>query len=389
MHSPASMIRGIMLVTVLTHVVFSGSRVLVALFAIKLEATPLTVGIMMALYALVPMFLAVPAGRMMDRIGVRKPLLLSGIATALSPLVAFFWPGLPSLFIVATLVGTFFSLFHLAVQNATGAIGNAEDRAVNFSWMSLAFSMSGLIGPLLAGFCIDGIGHVWTFLVLSLFPVIPVALMLAGRIHLPEPNSPRGGRGRKRVADLFREPAVVSVFITSAIISISWDLYIFVVPIYGTSIGLSASTIGLILGSFSAATFVIRVFLPRISRTVAPWRVLTMAMLVGAGVYFIFPAVHSAGLLMLLSFVLGLGIGSAQPMVMAVLYDVAPPGRAGEAVGVRTMLVNGSQTVIPLMFGALGTAVGMAPVFLTMATVLGWGAWYARSKRGRNDKARK
>ena len=66
---------------------------------------------------------------------------------------------------------------------------------------------------------------------------------------------------------------------------------------------------------------------------------------------------------MALSFLLGLGLGCAQPVIMSLLYDASPPGRQGEAVGVRTTLLNGSHTLLPLASGALGAALGMAPVF--------------------------
>jgi MFS family permease len=90
------------------------------------------------------------------------------------------------------------------------------------------------------------------------------------------------------------------------------------------------------------------------------------------------PLVSDVALLMALAFVLGMGLGGAQPMIMALLYNKAPPGRGGEAVGVRTLLLNLSQAGIPLMFGALGAALGMAPVFWSMAAALLAGGWYAR-----------
>ena len=52
----------------------------------------------------------------------------------------------------------------------------------------------------------------------------------------------------------------------------------------------------------------------------------------------------------------------------------SPPGRQGEVVGVRTMMLSASSTLLPLVFGALGAALGMAPVFLAMAAgVIGAG----------------
>ncbi|HMP61559.1 MAG TPA: hypothetical protein PKA17_00360, partial [Phenylobacterium sp.] len=53
-------------------------------------------------------------------------------------------------------------------------------------------------------------------------------------------------------------------FIASAVLSMAWDLFTFVTPIHGTRAGLSASTIGLILGAFGAAIFVVRLLLPLI-----------------------------------------------------------------------------------------------------------------------------
>jgi MFS family permease len=79
-----------------------------------------------------------------------------------------------------------------------------------------------------------------------------------------------------------------------------------------------------------------------------------------------------------LMFLLGLGLGSPQPMVLTLLHESAPEGRAGEALGLRTTLINGSQTVMPLLFGAVGAALGMMPVFWTMSAALILGSFYAR-----------
>ena len=73
---------------------------------------------------------------------------------------------------------------------------------------------------------------------------------------------------------------------------------------------------------------------------------------------------------MALSFCLGLGLGSGQPMVMALLHSHAPPGRMGEAAGVRMALVNSMSVAVPLLFGAVGATVGLAPVFWSVGACL-------------------
>jgi predicted acyltransferase len=66
---------------------------------------------------------------------------------------------------------------------------------------------------------------------------------------------------------------------------------------------------------------------------------------------------------------------------MSLLHNTAPAGRVGEAIGVRMSLVNMSQIAMPLLFGALGTALGMLPVFWATALLLSAGGLYARGRR--------
>jgi MFS family permease len=168
------------------------------------------------------------------------------------------------------------------------------------------------------------------------------------------------------------------VFVVSGMLSMAWDLFTFVVPIHGSALRLSASTVGLILGAFGAAVFVVRLVLPLFVHRVSEWTMLIAAMSVSSAALVVFPLTSEVPLLIALAFLMGVGLGGAQPMIMALLYNSAPPGRGGEAVGVRTLLLNISQAGIPLMFGALGAVLGMSPVFWTMALALAGGAWYAR-----------
>ena len=335
--------------TILAHTVFNGSRMLVSLYAIHLHASPFTVGSLMSFYALLP----------------------------------FVWPRLESLYVASTLIGTGFMVFHVAVNQVVGAIGRPQDRARNFSWLALGFSISGSLGPLLTGFAIDSIGHVQTFLLLFLFPLLPLIVLWLNRPAMPPASERKTDAGKRRVMDLLRNRELRRVFIASGLLSMAWDLYTFVIPIYGSRIGLSASTIGVIMGTFAIATFAVRLAMPLLVRRVKEWHTVTAALLITAGTYSLFPFFTSVPLLMTLSFVLGIGLGCSQPMVMALLYNTSPPGRQGEAVGVRTTVMNASHTVLPLAFGALGAALGMGPVFWSMAALLGAGAWFVSRGRGR------
>ncbi len=369
-------IRFVLLLTMILHLAFTGSRVTLSLYALHLQATPLTVGILISLLAAVPLLFAVGWGRTIDRIGVRKPLLI-GAGTVLGALLlGAAVPRIEVLFIVSAVVGSGFMLVHICVNQVAGLLGTPEQRSRNFSLLALAFSTSGFLGPVISGFAIDLVGHRMTFLLLGCSAAAGIALMLLRPIRIPAHPASAAGHDHKRVGDLFRIRGLRRAFVASAVLSMAWDLFTFVTPIHGTRLGLSASVIGLILGSFGAAIFLVRLVLPAIVHRLSEWPLLIGGMLATGAAMFIFPLIDSVSLLMAVAFMLGLAIGGTQPMIMSLLYNTAPPGRGGEVVGVRTFLLNLTQAGMPLLFGIVGSTMGMTPVFWTMAAVLLVGGAY-------------
>jgi MFS family permease len=373
------MLAAIILLTVLTHIAFAGARVGVSLFALHLGATPLEVGIIGGLFAALPILFAVNAGRAIDRVGVRPPMLAGTALTTAGAALAFAWPALAALYLVATLVGSGLMLVHIAVSSAAGAIGTAATRPRNFSLLAVGFSISGFLGPVLAGFAIDLVGHARAFLLLAAFPLAAFLAIASGRVHLPAVTAP--ARSESRIWSLLGNRRLRHVLIVSALFNTAWDVFFFVAPIYGVQLGLSAGTIGSMFGAFAAATFLVRLVLPALARRAREWKLVAVSLAIACIVYATFPFVDRVPLLMTLAFVLGLGLGVSQPMVMSLLYSAAPEGRVGEAVGLRTTILNFIQMTIPFLSGALGTALGVAPIFWTMAVVVAGGAAFARGRR--------
>ena len=341
---------------VLAHITFTGSRVALTLFAIDLGATPFKVGLVISLLAVIPMFLAVHAGRWTDRVGVFRPALISLTLLVAGALIPALRPSLGGLYGASVLLGSGFMLTHVAISNAVGHASTLENRTSAFSFLAIGFSTSTILGPVIAGFTIDIAGHVATFLTLAAFSVIALLVLGVTQRSNPVRIPPVATVSKVRVTDLLRHAPLRAVFIASALLSMGWDLFTFMVPIQGARIGLSASTIGLIMGSFGVGTFVIRIAMGRISSTFSEWRVLTGALAITAFVYLLFPLFTTVAVLLALAFLLGLGLGSALPTIMSLIYRTAPPGRTGEAVGVRSTLINASQTVLPLFFGAMPVA---------------------------------
>jgi MFS family permease len=364
------------------HLVLTGSRVAVSLDALALGANAATVGGLMALFALLPMVFAIPAGRLADRVGVRGPMLAGSIGMASGVAIATLLPGLPALFVTALVTGVSFMLFQVAAQYATGEMGGAAARMRHFGLLALGYSTSSIAGPMIAGLTIDHAGFRATFAVLTLLPLLPIGILASGRLALPGPHPEHAAHAQASALDLVTHRELRRVFVINGLIAMAWELHTLFVPIYGNAIGLSASGIGLILAAFAAATFTVRLAMPAIAGRVSEQRVLTSALYIGALVYLALPFSRSVGTLMALSFCLGLGLGAGQPMVMSLLHSHAPPGRMGEAAGVRMSLINSMAVAVPLVFGAVGGTIGLAPVLWSVGVFLATGGWLTRGARG-------
>ncbi len=369
---------------ILAHCAYGGTRLNISLAALSAGASPLVVGVMMSLIAALPMMLGVAAGKFIDRSGVRVPM-IAGVSILITAVaLPGLTPGVPSLLFSAAGIGAGFMLFQICAQHMVGEMSSDEDRRDNFGWLALGFATSNFIGPSVAGLAIDRYGHDDTFMIFAGFALASLVTLVARRSSLT--HKPHAAAGPPRSAwELMRDAKLRRVFIISGLLASAWDLFVFIMPIYGTSIGLNATTIGLILASFAAATFTVRLMLPILSRMLKEWTLITMTFAIALVAYIAFPMVRTVPLLSSIAFLLGLGLGATQPTIMALVYSTAPAGRAGEAVGVRTVVLNASHTVLPLVFGGLGTALGsMLPVFWTMSVALAVGAWYSnRTRSGR------
>lgn len=359
----------ILLITVLIQGCNMGSKVAASLFAINLGANPFMIGLLIATYALFPLVLAITAGRVSDRFGSRRPMLLGSAAMAIGLLLPFAWPQLATLYVSAALIGTGFVFFNVSVQNLAGGFGPPEDRTRNFSLLSLGYSGGHLIGAPIAGFGIDFYGYTAAFLCFTAMTVVSICVLAWNR-RLDSARHSAPLETKHRMMDLMRMPSLRRAVIVGGLVATGQDLYSFYVPIYGKSIGLSASAIGMVLAMAALATFVVRFLLPRLSQRFGIEGVLSGAMLAGAVFFLLFPFVTWLPVLFALSFFVGLALGCGQPLTLNIAYNRSPPGRSGEVAGLRLTINNITHIAVPVAAGAVGAALGVVPVFWASALLL-------------------
>jgi predicted MFS family arabinose efflux permease len=359
---------------------FRASKVLVTLFGIELGASQLTIGVIVAMYSLLPALLAVYAGRLSDRLGVRWPMLAGSLGVAAGLLLPWLAPGLPALYASAALIGASHMFYNVSAQNLIGSLGGAEERTRNFSNYALAMAIGSFIGPLFAGFSIDFVGHATAYLYIAALPLVPALIMASARKVGRGPRLKTEDEQAVLSTSLLAIPLLRRTLIASAVAVTAQDLFQFYMPIYGHAVGLSASAIGVILAMSGIAAFVVRIGLPVLVKRWGPDTVFNGSLYISAVTFLLFPLFSSAPALAAIALVLGLGMGCAQPVTLMLIFSRAPEGRSGEALGLRVTINQITHIAVPILFGTIGSVFGVAPVFLANALILAGGGLLNRAR---------
>ena len=358
------------------HAAMAGVRLAAPLLALRDGHGAFSVGLLMALYAAAPALLSLPAGRMADRHGYHRPvriavgLSLVGAALALLAAVVDARWRLPLLGLSAVCAGS----------GANLGVRSPAERVRMFSWLSVAPSLSNMVGPVLAGVLIDLGGFAVAFAAMLVLP------LLTGWCMRWVPREPPRQRAATESAApaglaLLGTPGLKRLLGVNWLMSACWDVHQFVVPILGFERGFASTTIGLILGTFTFAVTAVRLSMPLWAHRIAQIAMLRAAMIGTALAFALYPLVHTPWLMAGCAALLGLALGAVQPMMLSMLYELSPPGRHGELIALRAMIMNASSTAMPLLFGGAGSALGAAALFWVVGAAVAAGSWPARRLR--------
>ncbi|TDM06742.1 MAG: MFS transporter [Ideonella sp. MAG2] len=358
---------------VCVHASMAATRVTASLLVLHRGYPEWMVGALLSLFAVAPIALSLWAGRLADRYGMHKPLGVGVLLGSGGAAVAVVSQHPVALALAALSTGGAIAVAAVGVQREAGMMARTpSDLKRVFSWVALGPAVSNALAPVVVGLLIDHIGFRAGFVFAAVLPL--VAWWLALRVPrsppaaLKEPSSGTVGRG---ALALLRLPALRWLILVNLSLSACWDAHSFAVPVMGHARGLSASAIGLVLGCFAAAATVVRLLIGRYADRLDERVALRSAMALATLTCLVYAYLPGVLGMMLGSAVLGLALGSVQPMVLAMLHRVTPAGRHGEALGVRMLATNAATIVMPLSFGVLAAAsVPWAPMWLMAGLVL-------------------
>ncbi len=368
----------IIVVFTLQHLQHQMMRPYVPLFAASLDVGYFGIGVIAAAVSFLPMFFAIPVGRLTDRAGV-KPLVLAGaVLGGTSYLLLALLPSITMIVLCQLAAGIANLFIVLGAQAYVGSLGRGVAAERNFGTYTIYASIGQIAGPILGGLLVSFIGYAAAFMVASSLSVLALAsalVLLRGQQALaPRKAEATQRRGAFRY---LREPATRLAIIASCLMSIPEILRTSFLPIYlGDVVKLDPAWLGYILGLFSVAGLVAKTVLPRVvarfGRHVMLWTITTACGITVA----VIPVFVQWQPVAVIVIAMGLTFGLGRPLSMAMAANSAQPGEIGIVVGLR---ISGNRVAdfgLPMLFGSAASLSGIAAPFLVGGILMFLGAGY-------------
>lgn len=366
-------------VSVGTQAVFSGARMLVSYRILEFGGNATTIGVFTAAFSLVPLLVAVAAGKRADA-GAAPTLMRIGlVTTVLSALMIALSPDLIILLLGYVLMGFALLVTLIAAQGMVAHLrGSTAGLDSLFAYFTLGVSLGQFAGILISGAVAasgqDQVGSVDTTPALLALTALGLLVLIPGwfnatayRRFLPPPSDTSTPEPHIGVGALLKEKGMGTAMFASITVIVGIDLMIAYMPLIGRELGLSVAVVTMILSARSGAAVVARGFMPMILKNLPRNRVLVGSSVIGAVSMLAMGAAPWFGgpvNLFIGSAICGFTWGMLMPMTMTWVSQLAPEQDRALALSVRLTGNRLAQVAIPPVAGLLAAATGSASVFL-------------------------
>lgn len=388
-------------VATIVNALILGIRLVASYRALDLGADAFALGVVAAAFAILPVLLAVPLGRLTDRHGEPLFLVLGGVLMTVATLLTLAADTLVLLALSQAALGIGQLMSVIASQTLVGRwFPTKAARSGRFGHYAAGAAVGQLLGPIAGGAIVAAAAGGGALALGMLLLVVPgiAGVGLAAWIMVREGGgAPRTGADgtvapRVPAMTILRWPGMGRTMVASLAINLGVDMLIVFLPAYGEANGLGVETVAALLALRSATAIGARVLTGRVARKLGDGRALRVVIAVAAFAYLTIPLTASPLVLAVQVVLLGLGLGLGQPLTLAWVAATSPPDAMGTAIAVRLTGNRVAQLIAPAILGALAGPAGIAAIFLAQGAMLAGAAallaWRPMPGTGETDAPR-
>lgn len=361
--------------------IFHIGAVIVPLYAATMHPSPLMFGLVFGAAHLLPLFLSIHTGALMDRLGARRVMLFCTIAGALIPLaypaVPFIW----ALVFLQMLFGLSESMGWLGAQTMIGQY--MYGKTVYAGRMSFIIRIGQLIAAPAAGVTWDLAGPWGGFTLMALWGcgAVVCALLLPPKIDEVAPPAAAGRRAKVRALlpnasdyltafRLLGVPAVVVIVLLGALMHVGNAVQGSFYVAWLNDMGLTGTAIGLLGPAAAIGAALFSLLTARLLPYVGGLWIALLSLWAGVLLICATPLFGSYFLLQVAMFLRSGANGLAQPLVITLVLRGAGPENQGKAIGLRGTANRIASILSPIAMGAIAEAVGLERSFYVVGIVV-------------------
>lgn len=360
---------------------FSMVRPILSLYLHDLGYGAAMIGVFMSAQAILPVFLAIPLGGLIDRIGPRRAVLAGstlGIFSGGMLMVGAHFDLLVPIVTSQIINGIGAMLIWSSLQASASvtarSFGDNTKRDHLLSQFSFVNSLAQLAGPAAGGFVSDLGGFGAVFLLFAALNAAGVALAF---------RLPREGKGRRReisfrfwrsYADGYRlmrdnRPYAVAIGLNS-VLFVLVDVRSTFVPLFLAEQSFSHSQIGFVLAAAAAAAMAIRPFVGHLLGKIGYRAIMTFSIVSGGACMLLLAATLPFWAVAAVMFGWGLCTGINQPLALIMVSSSLADENQGMGMSIRSMSNRTVSGTNPLLFGGLSGLIGLPMAFAGMGLAL-------------------
>lgn len=359
------------------------SIVIVPLWVHRLELSPFMIGLVLGCRSVLPLFLSIHAGALMDRIGARRVLLVFAVlgmtVPLLFPLAPFVW----AVVVLQLLSGMADSMGWLGAQTLVGQLFKGSTHYAGRLGFIIRFGH--LAGPPMVGAAWDNWGPWGAFPVISAWAIGFFASALLLPTAAPHPvreTGPATPRPRFRARDVLPNPAdYIDAFRLLAAPAVAITVLIGMMTHVGNSvqatfyvvwlqqIGIPGTLIGVLVSVSAIAAGLGSLVAARLTRYIRPYWLLLSVIWIAILLIAITPALGSYVALMIVLSLRSAANGIHQPLVITLTLRAVGPASHGKGIGLRATANRVAAISAPVLMGAMAEWIGIAASFYVIGAV--------------------
>lgn len=380
---------------------FSLTRPIITLYAASLGLQGLSIGIVLAVYALLPMIAAIPGGFLADRFGRSTVLRIGSFMMLGSGLLYWISDGAWTLALAQLLAGLGQMAVWLAVQVLITE-GPAQGNEGRFATFSLYMALGQMFAPILSGYLADHFGYKVVFVGYILSSLLLIFTSWQCRDEAPS-ASPSGEVGNTsslpmestlestlkstpesvpentpekirrllgQCLGLLRNPSFAVILLTTFISLFIVDVRTAYLPLHLESLGISNTKVGLLVSIGAVSALFVRPLYPRLMARLSFGWMLILTYAISLLLLFVTPLLNNFYGIAALVFITGLALGINQPLTLSMIAHSTAPEERGLGIGLRLMSNRAAQLMDPLLFGFFTAFVSLQTSFLLIGALL-------------------